>query len=220
MATRRSLGLGGEREDDGGSDFYDDAGGMQGLLGGGEQGGRVDEFGNNVPDFSGPNFPKPFTDYTPEEIAGNTERGVDLKGPSGIPTRSQTPQAPMSMMSSPAQENSMGLPQGVSVNEGMFSGAPDSGYAMDAPAQSAEPNPIAGQLPNPTFAQPEGGSTRGPVRRSNSNPAIFAEHRSPMLMGRADGLLGGGKGISGGESSGALAPSEMFQKLLQLFKQQ
>lgn len=212
MAVRRSTD---QREE---QDYgYDDAAEQRFLGdpgGGGFQqsgGGRVDEFGNVVPDFGGdPNFPTPFVDYTPEEIAGNTERGVDLKGPAAVPTTGRPAPAPTS-----GPQNTFGLPQGVSVNEGMFEGVPNSGNTIQAPAMPNTPQTGGGVM----NAIPESGTSTGPMRRSAIAPSIYGESKSPMLAGRADGLLGGGKGISGAESSGALQPSEMFQKLLQMFRQ-
>ena len=171
---------------------------LEASPGGG--GGRVDEFGNVVPDFTGdPNYPTPFVDYQPDEIAGTTERGIDLKGPRQTPTTT-------------------GLPQGVSVNDSMGDGY-DGGATQDTPAMPREPSPVAAQSPNPMMANATQG--QGPTRRSRVNPAIFGENRNPMLHGRAGGLMGGGLGaVGGGEPSGPLQPSEMFMKLLQLFQQQ
>lgn len=104
--------------------------------------------------------------------------------------------------------NTIGLPQGVSVNDSMGT--------MDVPGQSRTPSPVAAQPPNPGFANME-----GPRRRSPVSPSIYGETRSPQLFGRADGLLGGGKGLVGAEeSSGPIQPTEMFNKLLQLFRRQ
>ena len=208
MATRRSLGMGGEREDDGSGDF-DDQGGVDGgidlLAGGGVPpvggGPRIDEFGNVVPDFSNdPNFPTPFKDYQPDEIAGNTDTA-------------------RGMMKSGSAPTSFNLPQGVSVNDAS-SGSHGGTDAIDTPAMPSEPSPVAWQTPNPMSSE-RPLTTGGPQRRSASNPAIFADSRSPMLHGRAGGLMGGGLGATGGsELSGPIAPTAMMQKLLQLFQQQ
>ena len=136
---------------------------------------------------------------------GNTERGRDF--------------SPNTPTTSAPQAGGFNLPQGVSVNEGMFSGAPP-GNAMQTPAMSMEPDPVAAQPPSPMFAQPESGTMRGPQRRSPQAPAIFAQGGSPGLAGRAGGLMGGGLGATGqGEASGPLSPSDLFQKLMQMFQQ-
>lgn len=209
---RRSLGLGGKRE-------YGDEGG----------GEDVDEFGNRVPDFSGPNYPRPFVDYEPTEVAGNTEPGKPFPGtPTTFGPRTEAPPGPSGpSVSQPGPANTpsenppaFNLPQGVSVNEGMFSGASKAGNSFDTPAMSMEPNPTAEMTPNPAFGQPEGGTSRGPMRRSAQSPAIYAQSATPGLSGRAGGLMGGGLGAVGqGEPSGPISPTEMFQKLLQMFKQ-
>ena len=104
--------------------------------------------------------------------------------------------------------NTFGLPHGVSTTESMFG-------SIDTPLSERAPDPFAPQPPITGMA------SSGPMRRSASAPSLYGESRSPSLFGRADGLLGGGKGLAGAEeSSGPLAPTEMMQKLLQLFRMQ
>lgn len=216
------MGLGGEREDDGGGDFYDEGGAIQGFGGGprigaaGGTGPRIDEFGNVVPDFANdPNFPTPFTDYQPGEIAGNSESVFSTKGPGQNPTTS-----------APRQE-AFQLPRGVSVEEAMPQQADaiaqpfDGGNTQNTPPMSMEPAPVSAQTPAPTMNFGAGAPQQaGPQRRSAVSPTIFAENRGSQLSGRAGGLLGGGKGFAGAEeASGPIAPTEMFQKLLQMFRQ-
>lgn len=204
----------------GGTEDYDDADGgdIGGLLGGGFTDGppQIGSIIEPAPPAPGviskppagpvPNEP-PTLGIGPDESGpvGNTERGRDL--------RPNTPNT------SGPQGGGFNLPQGVSVNEGMFNGAPP-GNAMQASAMPMEPNPVAAQSQSPMFAQPESGTSRGPTRRSAQSPAIFAQSSSPNLSGRAGGLLGGGLGATGqGESSGPLNPSALFQKLIQMFQQ-
>ncbi|NBU11822.1 MAG: hypothetical protein EBS84_22960 [Proteobacteria bacterium] len=195
------------------------------MSGGGNTGGgRVDEFGNVVPDWGGPNFPTPFVDYNPDEIAGNTERGVDLKGPAAVPTTSKPPGMP-SMPGAPPPPQ---LPQGVSVNDSQSDDAGQSHWSH-VPEMPNEPTPMSSQSVIPQMGRGAGqaaqppmmASGEGPQRRSQSSPAIFSEQRGSQLFGRADGLLGGGKGYAGAqEASGPLEPTEMFKKLLQMFGRQ
>lgn len=150
----------------------------------------VDMIGQPDPDESGP--------------VGNTEPGKPRRDPTTFAPRG----------------GDFNLPQGVTVNEGMFSGVPDSGNAMASPAMPSEPSPLAMGAANPIQGPPEGGINRGPMRRSQQSSSLFAQSSSPMLSGRAGGLLGGGLGAAGGsEPSGPLQPTQMFQKLLELFKQ-
>ncbi len=160
------------------------------------------------------NYPIPFVDYQPDEIAGNTERGRDIGGGG-----QGSPYGPMGGGASKQPTSiDMGLPQGVTVDEGMFSGVPEDGNAMNVPGQSRVPSPTSGMAMN---APPESGFSQGPMRRSASSPSIYGESRNPKMFGRAGGLLGGGKGLVGQEeSSGPIAPTEMMKKLIQLFQQQ
>lgn len=211
--------MGGEREDfeDGfeggvnqGRGMLEDGGGLEALLG-------IPAGGDGDPGIGSVIEPAPaFPPRAPVGVeqdngaargsdkAGNTERGRDLN--------------PSSPNTSGPQQGGFNLPQGVSVNEGMFGGAPP-GNAMQTPSMSMEPNPVASQTPNPMFSQPESGTNRGPQRRSPQAPAIFAQGNSPGLAGRAGGLMGGGLGATGqGEASGPLNPSALFQKLMQMFQ--
>ena len=52
-------------------------------LAGDGGGRRVDEFGNVIPDFPQDQFPVPFQDYVPNEIAGNPDAPRDIFGSSG-----------------------------------------------------------------------------------------------------------------------------------------
>lgn len=201
MATRRSTEKYGEEQEE-----------DSGIVDSGT-GPRVDEFGNVVPDFAGdPNFPTPFVDYKPDEMAGNTERGASFQAGGQTPTEGV--RGPVNAPPPPPQD---ALPQGVSVNE-----------TMDTPPQSSEPNPIAWQPANPMSSMApsmtgitEGGPlANGPKRRSTVNPQIFAETGNPSLSGRAGGLLAGGMGASGNEASGPIQPTQMMKKLLQMFSVQ
>ena len=114
-----------------------------------------------------------------------------------------------------------GLPQGVTVDDGnagsgMFSGVPDGGNTMDMPGQSFAPSPRSGNM---SFAMPESGMRpQGPQRRSASPSVLYAQGNSPMLQGRAGGLMEGGLGASGqSDQSGPLQPSDLFQRLLQMY---
>lgn len=204
MARRRS--------EDGFPDDFGDDDGLGGLLGGmpNEGGPGIGGIFEDAPPLDigkilqPPN--KPPSDPTPPDgttlgipAYGNTDRPRDLAGPQSTP-------------------NTFGLPQGVSVNEGMFSGVPQSGNSMNVPGQSRTPRLSSGNVMN---APPESGTSQGPMRRSASSPSIYGESASPTMFGRAGGLLGGGKGLVGAEeSSGPIAPTKMMAKLLQLFRQQ
>ena len=130
---------------------------------------------------------------------GSMERGRDLRSPSKTPT-TFSPQ---------------GLPQGVTVDDGMFSGVPDGGNTMDMPGQSFSPSPRSGNL---SFAMPESGRRpQGPQRRSASPSVLYSQGNSPTLSGRAGGLLEGGLGASGqSDQTGPLQPTDLFQRLLQM----
>lgn len=221
MAVRRSSDQREEQDygyDDGNDTRFigDPNGGGSPLMGGGMGSGpRIDEFGNVVPDFSNdPNFPVPFQDYTPPEISGNTERGVDLKGPQGVPTTSRPAPPPMNLPMGVSTTDSQ--PQGTNVNDGMFSGVPNYGNTMETPQTSRTPSLASGSVSN---AIPESGTNSGPMRRSAVSPSIYGDTTNPTMFGRADGLLGGGKGLVGAqETSGKLTPTDMMAKLVQLFK--
>lgn len=138
--------------------------------------------------------PNPETESGP---MGSRERGRDLR-PS-----SQTP------------PTFGGLPQGVTVDDGMFD-APDGGNAIDMPGQSFTPSPRSGNM---SFAMPESGMRpQGPQRRSASPSVLYSQGNSPTLSGRAGGLLEGGLGASGqSDQTGPLQPTDLFQRLLQMF---
>ena len=130
---------------------------------------------------------------------GSLERGRDLR-PTG-----QTP----------TTFSPRGLPQGVTVDDGMFD-APDGGNAIDMPGQSFTPSPRSGNM---SFAMPESGMRpQGPQRRSASPSVLYSQGNSPTLSGRAGGLLEGGLGASGqSDQTGPLQPTDLFQRLLQMF---
>lgn len=212
MAVRKSSYDGGDlREND---PLFDDETRIPGdpsgqgvLLSGG---GRVDEFGNVVPDFSNdPNYPVPFVDYAPDEIGGNTDTAREIGA--------KTPNRPVAH--EPSQTPGMQLPRGVSANEFtnesslMDQGGYSEPHYQSVPSMPTTPNLVSSVNTPPT--------TQGPQRRSPISPAIFAQQRNPNLFGRAGGLLEGGQGATGGgEHSGAIAPTEMMKKLLQMFMSQ
>lgn len=224
MAQRRSL-----ESYDHGDDEYQDG---SGLFGGGRDmppmgapvsmappggGGRVDEFGNEVPDFANdPNYPGAFSDYIPTEIAGNGETAREIGGGWNKPT---TP-----LQNQPNQSPGPQLPRGVSVeetNEPSYSepSAPSffdeqpSSYSspgQDTPAMSMSPDPITSHQPEPMQ------TSTGPTRRSVSNaaPALFQEAGGGSRMfGSAGGLMGGGKGAVG-TNAGGPSPTEMMLSIL------
>ena len=143
--------------------------------------------------------PNPETESGP---MGSRERARDLR-PTG-----QTP------------NTFAGLPRGVTVDDGMSDGgmfdAPDGGIAMDMPGQSFAPSPRSGNM---SFAMPESGMRpQGPQRRSASPSVLYEQGNSPMLQGRAGGLMEGGLGASGqSDQTGPLQPTDLFQRLLQMF---
>lgn len=209
MATRKRFGGGGGM---GAYAGMDDAG----LLGGDDFGGG-DGFGvgNDVRDIgdilgggSGDGSKvtvKPPAGEPPddglirgEDRPGSTDTARDRTPPSGSPL------VPF------------GLPQGVTVNDQFTEPASAGSWrpAQPAPAQSIEPAPFSAETGIPP-------TVAGPQRRSVPNPAIYGESRGSQLFGNAGGLLGGGIGAVGGsEPSGPLTPTEMFSRLLQLFREQ
>lgn len=227
MATRRSMGIGGERdysmEDDQGDGFdlgslgsfqSPDSGG--GLMGGPDQNG-VFPPGQSPAEMIGAVRESPSIDNAPGAAPpersideGNTDRGRDLAVPSATPNTFGLPQG-VSVNDSMSVQS-----PGVGVNEGMFQGVPNYANSMDTPQASRTPELASGSISN---AIPEGGTNSGPTRRSASSPSIYGESRNPTMFGRADGLLGGGKGLVGAaETSGPLSPTDMMQKLVQLFR--
>lgn len=211
MATRRSMGLGGEREygaedDQGMGVDLSGLGSFQSPDSGGGMLGQPNDMGVYPPgtspaELGGAVREAPSIDRLPavkeDDMPGNTDRSRDLAGPSATP-------------------NTFGLPQGVSANEGTFSGVPNYGNSMETPQTSRTPSLATGSVSN---AIPESGTNSGPMRRSASSPSIYGESRNPTMFGRADGLLGGGKGLVGEqEHSGPISPTDMMQKLVQLFR--
>ena len=183
-------------------------GGLEGLLGGGDQSpaegiGAVKE-------------------PTLDEGVNMTGNGQPIQGDGS--TGSTTTAREMG----PKSPTTFGLPQGVSVNDSQSDDAGQSHWSH-VPEMPNEPTPMSSQSVIPQMgggagqaAQPPMmASGEGPQRRSQSSPAIFSEQRGSQLFGRADGLLGGGKGYAGAqEASGPLEPTEMFKKLLQMFGRQ
>lgn len=157
---------------------------------------KGDPFGGKVPKGPQDIGPDPDTESGP---VGSRERPMEMRPTSQTPT-SFGPR----------------LPQGVTVDDGMFSGVPEFGNAMNAPGQSMTPRPTSGNL---SFAPPEGGTSRGPQRRSASSSVLYAQPNSPTLSGRAGGLMEGGMGATGGsDQMGPLTPTELMQRLLQMYR--
>lgn len=206
--------MGGERDDDPseyGEDNYDQPVGT----------GIVDRGSFAVED-PGPTPWQDFiTQFNPNDlvpIAGNTEPGKPVpRDPTSFAPR-QEPTTPLAPAAQTASAPQFELPQGVAVDEGMFSGLGGGDNSMGTPAVSREPF-LSSQTPIAADNPPEGGTSRGPMRRSQQSPSLFAQSNSPNLSGRAGGLMGGGLGSVGADSSGPIKPTEMFQKLLEMFKQ-
>ena len=124
---------------------------------------------------------------------GSRERGRDLRPTSQTPTTF----------------GPRGLPQGVTVDDGM-----DAGNTFDAPGQSMTPSPSSGNL---SFA-PTAGNPMQPQRRSTQPSVLYSQSNSPTLSGRAGGLMEGGLGASDTtDRTGPLSPSDLFQRLLQMY---
>ena len=170
------------------------------------------------------------------DSAGSTERGRDLR-PNDAPTYAPQFELPQGVTVQEAMTPDYGppamtpdygwsspspspSPEATPAMPSVFSSVADSGNAMATPAMPSEPSPLALGTQNPIQAAPESGTGSGPVRRSQQSPSLFAQSNSPMLRGRAGGLMGGGMGAVGrSDKSGPLQPTQMFQKLLELFRQ-
>lgn len=153
-------------------------------------------------------FGPPDTD-TDSDPLGSRESARDLRPPSQTPTTFGPPSGRGSE-----------LPQGVTVDDdasgGMFSGVGDGGNTLNMPGQSFMPSPSSGNL---TFAPPEGGTMRGPQRRSAQPSVLYSQPNSPTLAGRAGGLMEGGLGATGvSDRTGPLQPTELMERLLQMFR--
>lgn len=194
----------GEFGDDGGGGFDGDMGAPP-MSGSGPGTGNFDEFGNELPDFSGdPNYPTPFQDYVPDEIAGDSQSAREI-GRGGKPT-------------TPLQ--GMGLPRGVSVEDlttptSYRSNETPSSYVapgQDAPSMSMFPDPISQGNASPGMTQTP---ASGPTRRSvtNAPSAMFAESGGGRMFGDAGGLMGGGRGAVG-TNAGGPSPTEMMLSIL------
>lgn len=173
------------------------------LSGGGS--GRVDEFGNQVPDFSNdPNFPTPFVDYVPDEIAGNQETARELGDV--FRTRSPLAAAPQ-----PEPEPSNGLPMSMTVETGYDDGGQPS---VSTPAMPHEPTPIAGMRAAPEIASQ--GTRR--VSSGGAPSALFGDTSTGTPMfGRLGGLEGGGIGAMG-LNEGGPTPTQMMLSLLRMMR--
>lgn len=163
----------------------------------------------------------PFKEATSDEgldmFAGAQPRTIDTdpdtSGPAGSRDR---PRDLRPTSQTPPTFGPQMLPQGVTVDDGMFSGVSDPGNAMNVPGQSMTPSPSSGNM---SFASPESGTSRGPQRRSQQPSVLYAQPNSPTLAGRAGGLLEGGIGATGlSDRTGPLTPTDMFQRLLQMFR--
>jgi hypothetical protein len=204
MVQRRNLQstMDGYDDDDGGDG---DIGGGLPMVGGAGT-GKFDEFGNELPDFSNdPNFPTPFQDYVPDEIAGDSQSAREI-GRGGKPT-------------TPLQ--GQGLPRGVSVEElttpsSYRANETPSSYVApteDAPGMSMFPDPVT--LGDPA---PQTKMTSGPTRRTvtNAPSAIFQESGGGRMFGDAGGLMGGGRGAVGTNAGGPTATEMMLSILRSL----
>jgi hypothetical protein len=198
MARRRSMD--GADEYEGGG--FNLGGGAPGLGGKPAGGGRVDEFGNEVPDFSNdPNFPTPFADYTPDEIAGDSTTARELGN-------HKTPNLPLAQPG----PHETGLPTSMTVqsNEGYGSDFGGDQASYSTPMQGFSPNPVSGQHASPEVTQR--------VSSPGAQSALFSDASggTPMF-GRAGGLMGGGKGVLG-SNEGQPTPTEMMLKLVRMYQ--
>lgn len=162
-------------------------------------GGRVDEFGNVLPDFANdPNYPVPFQDYQPTEIAGDQTTARELfnqpRAPQGIPRPDQTG----------------GLPQGMTVQSEEGYGGGGDMPAFSTPSTPHEPTPMSGMPPRPDVTRR--------VSSPGAQSALFSEASGGTpLFGRAGGLMGGGKGVLGANEGGP-TPTEMMLSLLRTLR--
>jgi hypothetical protein len=143
-------------------------------------------------------------------IAGNTVNPRDLR-----------PAMP-NMIGQAAAPAPFALPQGVSVNDAIGDDGGGGGtFAQDTPAMPMTPTPGASpQGPvrvSPSMPpRPTSTGSAGPMRVSAAPSALFGQSGGASMFGRADGLLGGGRGVVGGDD-GEIEPTEMYRKLLQMF---
>ncbi|NBR88177.1 MAG: hypothetical protein EBT61_22285, partial [Verrucomicrobia bacterium] len=145
-------------------------GGLEGLLGGGDQ--------------------------SPAEGIGavkepTLDEGVNMTGePMGryVDAGSTTTAREMG----PKSPNTFGLPQGVSVNDSQSDDAGQSHWSH-VPEMPNEPTPMSSQSVIPQMGGGAGQAAQppmmaspgeGPQRRSQSSPAIFSEQRGSQLFGR------------------------------------
>lgn len=190
----------------------------QGLGGGG--GGRADEFGNEIPDFSGPNYPTPFVDYVPEEIAGNAEAPRQVFGTRGPRTGQTQPQrqapsvtpggaAPVAEMGTGGGGGGMGEPDMSSILASLPRGVEAQGAGSgQAPPQGSAPGGSA------LNAMPPGQAPASAPFQSPS--ALFDDGGDAGLVGGgSEGLFGGGIGMPGGPSQPK--PTELMLALARAF---
>lgn len=176
---------------------------------GGGAGGRVDEFGNLVPDFSGsPDFPTPFEDYQPEEIAGSSDTPREVFG-SHAP---RSPGATAGIGGPDLQALVAQLPQGVEAQGAGMGDVPGSSNTVDsAPALNAAPQPMSAQAMPPAMAPNTAGS---PSPRRVSSPVSLFTESSRGGLGQPGARFTGGRGLPGASAAGP-TPTEQMLALLE-----
>ncbi len=169
--------------------------------------GNFDEFGNEIPNFAGdPNFPVPFVDYQPDELAGNTAPPREVFGGQ----QPRTPVASTAPPSDPMADILAMLPQGVEAQSSEASGM----GAGSTPGLSREPvTSVARQQP-PAMAGGEMGmgGAQAPRRNTFESPsALFAGGKPGAALGRT-----GGFSLPGQSQGPPAATKQMLELLKQL----
>lgn len=176
------------------------------VGGGGAQGFATDEFGNVLPDFSNnPNYPTPFVDYIPEEIAGSPEGPRDIFLRPGHSVQPRVTQPPPAPPSGNIDRIVAALPQGV---EAAGAGA------TNAPMQDASPQSVSLRATPPASASGGPPPTSMPRRQPTSTPMQFGSSQGASLVGRGEGQFGGGIGLPGGSGGKGPRPTEQMLALL------
>lgn len=163
------------------------------------------------------NFPIPFVDYMPNEIAGSPDAPRDIFGVRGprttAPTAPATPVRPGPSQPPPSQP---GPDSGQSVDQ-MLQSLPQgvesrSQGTVNAPMQSSEPQSVSMSATPPASAS---GGAPAPARQPFASPVnlVAGGDQSPGLIGRSEGLFGGGVGMPGGRGGGPKATEQMLELL-------
>lgn len=207
MATRRQMGLGGEREDE---EEY-------GIAPGFESDNALGLFGNPPAPAGSNQAPSTIDEMFEKEGTGLPPANApDQVGPGGSTDRARE----LGPNLAPTQQ--IQIPQGVTVPERGYEPPTQDVAAMpDSPQPSIMGDPAPFSMPDPSSLMGGGpagyGTRRPPLESSSAASSIFGEDPAGGgLFGSAGGLNEGGIGLPG--SAGPPAPTKMMQALLQALK--